>query len=580
MTRTSYRFMSPDEQADAEAMRAREFLNNKRYRAQRGRLFALLDEAVEFMDQAGFPDAYNGHVVGAFAQAAAQADTKSVGKLRDRKVAALDDPDRRRRLFELIGLLIAEQYLKERQDQLPAETRLSPPRKPDGLRAMLSRMTAFGEQVSQEDHYATEIAVRFPDDDPIASGEAMIEQAIADYETSIPEADAQAEVPDPVERKAIAKAALMRLHAEELEAEAAADGMLNLPTKHALANAIAEKYADDLEKVAAIVLRREKETTIYGLITRILPLRQAADLGAVERAFRGLEGRYIEGRIASFFIFGQVERSGDSLLIHGRVRAFTVNPAEAGGLANINAKPFNDNVTIRLQADTSWAEVNARRAVDIGIIRSVLRRTGEVNPSAAVTPPDALTTAPYSTWDPRSLWMLDFMRRDLRDPDFALDTVLMAHFLAPKAGEPEPEPDEDDGPRSRRPSLDAVRLFGYQLQEHPEACQRIVNKARLQDLELRIRNTYDRHHNLSKLIRFRLSWGDDHLAVLSGVTADGHSDEDLHNQMVHRVRNAATRQLEEQALQFTLRQIERRAAAGEVADDDPSVLDDENAEAS
>jgi hypothetical protein len=33
-------------------------------------------------------------------------------------------------------------------------------------------------------------------------------------------------------------------------------------------------------------------------------------------------------------------------------------------------------------------------------------------------------------------------------------------------------------------------------------------------------------------------------------------------------------------MQFTLRQIERRAVAGEVADDDPSVLDDENAEAS
>jgi hypothetical protein len=213
--------------------------------------------------------------------------------------------------------------------------------------------------------------------------------------------------------------------------------------------------------------------------------------------------------------------------------------------------------------------------VDLGIIRSVLRRTGEVGPSAAVTPPDALTTAPYSAWDPRSLWMLDFMRRDLRDPSFALETVLMAHFLAPKAGEPEPEEDEHRQ-RSRRPSLDAVRLFGYQLQEHPEACQRIVNKARLRDLELRIRNTYDREHNFSKLMRFRLSWDDDHLAVLSGVTADGHTDEDLHNQMVRRVREAAARQLDEQAMQFTLRQIERRAVAADVGDDDPSVLDDED----
>ena len=405
----------------------------------------------------------------------------------------------------------------------------------------------------------------------------MIEQAIADYAALIPEAEDEAEVPNPVERKAIAKAALMRLHVDELEAEAAGEGLLNLPTKEAMAGAIAAKYSDELDKVAEIVLRREQGNPVYGLITRIIPLLDPPDLDATEAAFAGLRGRYIEGRIAAFFIFGKVERAGKTLIIHGRVRSFTVNPAEAGGLASINAKPFNDDVVIRLRAGTRWAEVNARRASDLTIIRSVLRRTGEINPSAAVPVPDPLLSEPYNQWEPRSLWMLDFMRRDLRDDELALDTVLMAHFLAPKSVPPAPDPDGGDADRARKPSLDAVRLLGFQLQDHPEACQRIISGARLRDLDIRIRNTFDRRQNLSKTVRFRLSWEDDHLAVLSGA-ADGQTDADLHRQMVARIRRAAPRQLDEDDLKFTLRQIERRAAEGDVPDDAPSVLDDEDSQ--
>ena len=171
MSLQRYRFMSPDEQADAEAIGARKFLNNKRYRAQRDRLFALLDEAVAFMANQKFGDPYNGHLIGGFAQAATQADSKSVGVLKSRKVAALNDPAKRRRLFELIGLLIAEEYLKDREEQIPAETKLSvPAQPPSGLRSMLGRVAALGEQFAQEDHYSTEMAVRFPMMTPSPSG--------------------------------------------------------------------------------------------------------------------------------------------------------------------------------------------------------------------------------------------------------------------------------------------------------------------------------------------------------------------------------------------------------------------------
>jgi len=150
----------------------------------------------------------------------------------------------------------------------------------------------------------------------------------------------------------------------------------------------------------------------------------------------------------------------------------------------------------------------------------------------------------------------------------------MAHFLSPDIPKTD---DENDGPENnRRPSLNAVRLLGSQLQDHPEACQRIASGSRLHDLEVRVRNVYDRAHGLSKLVRFRLSWEDDHIAVLSGASEDN-IDAELHRMLVRLVRQAAPRRLDEEALRFTLRQIERRAVEADVPGDAPGVLDDESA---
>ena len=579
-------FMPATERLEAKVIGAERYVNGKRYQKHRERVFDLLDGVVQWLEGEGFPDPYNGYAIGAFAQAIVQADQKALGRLRKEKVPALDDRTKRTELFRLIGCLVAEDYLKSRKDRIPPEPPLRRSRPIAGkIGGMLERMTAAGRELEKEDVYVKEVKVSYASGDAEAEAadvaRRMIEQAIGVYEELVPESDDRDEVPDPVERRAIAKAAFLRLHVDALEDEATQAGIERLPSKDAMATALAERYADELDKAAEIVLRREKEDVLFGLITRLLPLREPPALDDLEAAFRALEGHYVEARTASFFIFGEVTRSQSVLRVRGKVRSFSVNPAEAGGAAQLNFRPFSDELLMTVRAGEPWVEVNARRTGDLATVRSVLRRTGEVTPAAAVPVPDALTTKPYDIWDPRTLWMLDFLRHDLRSRELSLDNTLMANFLSPHpAAATGNEGDEaDGGDPSRRPAIEAVRLLGTQLQDHPEACARIAAGARLHDLEVRVRHVYDLGKGYNRLVRFRLSWEDDHLAVLSGA-ADGKLDADVHRLIVRLVRQAAPRQLSEDALKLTLRRIERRAEESDVGADQPGVLDDESSAAS
>jgi len=403
--------MSPDDADAADTIGAKRYLRGRRYKAQRARIFAHLDRAVEYMRDEEFGDEWSGYAIGGFATAIVSADPKARGQLQKAKVEAIADAEDRKELYRLIGLLVAEDYLKERTDEVPSEKRLAPPRRlGNHLDSMLESMAEAGRELGQDDHYAKELAVSFSEDDPFEVARALIERAVESYTSLVPEAEDGNEVPDPVERKAVAKAALMRLHVEHLEEEAASEALGDLPSKDAIATAIAERYVDDLDKIAEIVLRRERGDPEFGLITRIVPLKDAPVLASAEAAFTSLRGRYIQARTASFFIFGDVERTDNVLIVKGRVRSFTVNPAEVGGKTLINARPFDDQIVIRLRQDSPWAEVNARRHGDLTTVRSVLRRTGEVIPAVAVLVPERLTSEPYRAWDPRTLWMLDFLR--------------------------------------------------------------------------------------------------------------------------------------------------------------------------
>jgi hypothetical protein len=419
---------------------------------------------------------------------------------------------------------------------------------------------------------AKEMNVRFADlADPADIAQALIEGAIGRYESLLPETQDDG-VPNRVELRAIAKAAFLRLGVEDLSVEVASEGLRGeLPTKDAMAQALAEKHADDLDKVAEIVLRRTEGNPDFGYVTRIVPLKEPPGLDAAYDALSSLRGHYLEARTAAFFIFGDVRRSGDVVTATGRVRSFTVNPAEAGGQPKLNFKPFNDEIRVTLRKAQPWAEINARRTGDLSMMRAVLRRTGAIDPAAVVPVPDRLATQPYDAWDPRTVWILDFLRSELRSKELRLDNTLVAHFVSPDAARRTTVAEGEDP--ERRPAVEAVRLFGTQLHKHPEACTLIADGARLRDLEVRVRHTYDLGRGFNRLARFRLSWDDDHLAVLTG-TIDEQLDLAVHQLVVGLVRRAASRQIDQAGMKFTLAQIVRRAAKGEVDEEDDDFFEE------
>ncbi len=565
--------LSPLERDRASALGAGVYLKSLRYRTFRERhFFSALDSAVQAMENLKTANPYDGRTLGAMARVMLREDPKAIGVLRRRKVAALDDPEQREELFTLTGMLIAKEYLHAKRESVPAQPRLAAPGAVlDALEELFEQMRAEGQRMASQDVTKDELALTLEGlQDPVAIARELIAEAAGRYESLIPESE-DGGIPDPVQRRSISKAAFLRLSVEELDALALAEGLGELPNKTAIADALAERHGQDLDEVAKMVIRQTEGDPGYGLVTRLMPLLDEPALDACAQAFSALAGRYFEPRVAVFFLFGAIQHSAATLRIAGRILSFTVNPVEAAGDAQIYAKPTEQDVTILLRAGSRWAEVSSRRASDLRVLATVLRRSGEVSPAASVTAPDAVQGDPFDTWDPRTLWMLEFLRRDLQAPELKLDDTLMANFVSPDA----PASPGADG--ERRPSLQAVRLQGSQLHEHPEACARIASRAHLRDIEVRVRKTTDRRTGASRLLRARLSWEADHLAVLSGASSEGTFERDVHAQLVGLARAAASRPLSQDGLDFMLRQIQRRAADGQIPDDGSHVIEEPDA---
>lgn len=159
----------------------------------------------------------------------------------------------------------------------------------------------------------------------------------------------------------------------------------------------------------------------------------------------------------------------------------------------------------------------------------------------------------------------------------------MANFDSPRGTEPDEEAQEgDDG--KVKPRLKSVRLKGRQLQDHPEVCARIVSRAHMKDVELRLRKVTDKQKNLSTLTPVRFAWERDHFAVMTGTVED-QLDHDLHQALVRMVRDAVHRPLSTELVPI-LKAIEVRSkesdvdadAAGVFTPSEPSADADNSAE--
>jgi hypothetical protein len=561
------------EQRDrAVAIGATKFTKFNRYTMFRERhVYSALDAAVSSMTALKFPNPYDGRVLGAFATDIIRHDPKVLALLRKRKNTALNTQAERDELFELIGLLVAEDYLSKRVEGPVPEPLLTDPRVLIGeLDSLFDRMAAAGEALATETAAGdANITVKFPKGATSENlGRRLVDDAIAGYVDLIPQTDEGNDVPNSVERRAVSRAAFLRLAVDDLAEIASEEGMPALKTKSELVEALTARYGDDIDAVARLIIRRTEGDPGYGLVTRLLPLREVPDVDEVESVFRSLRNHYLEARPAVFFIFGEVERSDGRLVVHGKVRSLSVAAASVGGDVRMSPRPHTEVVAFTLRSDRPWVEVSVRRTSDLAVVRSVLIRSAAMTVAAGLVPPAPLVLAPYSDWDPRTLWMLDFLRRDLQAPEFRLDDTLMANFVM--ANPQIPLTDEE----RKRPNVAAVRLLGRHLHDHPEACARIASGAHLKDLEIAVRRTTNSTSGTGQLVRFRLSWEPDHFAVLSGADNDSF-DRAVHREMVGLVRQAANRDLSGDSLHHTLREIERRATSDITAQDDTagSILD-------
>lgn len=581
--RLSTSVLTGSERHEAKEIGAHRYVGCKQYRSRRDGLFAIIDTAVEAMSAAKFLNPYDGRVIGGFATAFVQEDIGALNWLKAKKYKALESSERRAKLLTYIGIYVAEDYLRSRRDRIPAEPRIALPGRMKGkIGAIFNKFRAdSAELLSPDDQDDTTGA---PPDDMVDLAGArvsfnqrertdqladlaiqLITEQLGTYESVVSETD-EREIPKDVERRALAQAAFMLLRADDLEEIAADTGgeddealdPADFPNKAALAHALGVRYRDEVDQVAQIVLAKEEGNPEHGLIARLLPLKHVPDIPVVREAFEELQGHYIEVRTAVFFVFGAVREIGSILRISGRIRSFTVNPAEAGGATTMNPRKHDEAVTITLRRGQRWAEVDTRRATDAFVIRSVLRRTGEITPAAEPRSPAPLQREPFSRWDSRTIWMLDFMRQDLQADDLRLDNTLLATFRTPA--------DPTGQTRRRRPRVDSVQLRGTQLHRHRDACLRIVEGSHLRDVEIRVR--HGRSDDITAaLVRFRLQWENDHLAVMTGI-ARGQKEPDphFHRTIVRLVRHAAERELPEADLSFILHNIERIARTTEPND--------------
>jgi hypothetical protein len=571
-------FMTAEERAEAKNVGVSGFLNCRRFKKIKVEyIFGALDAAVASMKALDCPEPFNGRVLGAMAVMLIKNDTRAMGEMYRRKIKAVVEGDsaERTRFFELMAYEVGERYLASRKGQVPTESRLTSPEfLLERFEEVFEEMEHLGKALSEVAVAGDEIALTPGEDMPDTTdiARAMVEGSIGAYESLVPETE-DGELPNAVERRAVAKAAFLRLGLDDLKRMAEEKDLGDLPDKKSLAKALSEAYQDELDEVAKLTLKESSGDPRFGLITRLLLLSSPPDMAKAENGLKSLTGRYYEVRPAVFFVYREISLSSDGrfLTVKGAIRSFRVNPAEVGGEVILNRRPRREEITIKLEKEQPWAMVTGARASDLWSVAAVLRRSGEVSTAPSVAAPDPIDEAEFGSWDPRSLWMLDLIRRDLCGPSIRLAETLMANFDQPKGTSSEADEEEDDD-LPVAPKVDSVRLKGRQLQDHPEVCGRIVGRSHLKELEMKVEKADQPNGAFSKRALVRIAWEKSHLAVMTGAQ-DDEIDGDLHQKLVRTVREAALRPLSVDLIP-TLAKIKKRSEETDVGNDAEPVFRD------
>jgi hypothetical protein len=556
--------MRDDEREQASTYGYGNFFKGINGAVRKRRLYAALDRGREGLLKLKLDEADGEAIAGL-----AAAYSKSIGVIsffREKKVADLDTSDAVRQFLEVFGRYTAEGYLRKRKQPVSNE--------PSLLALAVSRAEIV--ELITDMQEAGRVAGDEADGGPDVSDESTVDEAVdlladvlARYESAIPPVEEDGSIPERIQDVGIAKAAFLSLRAEDLReaAEGEADE-LKAATKELLARKLADEYAGREQEIADIVLGGPKRSEYAsGLITRLMPLESPPqDLDEIADRLQQLKGRFFETRPAEWFCFRSVERVGSSLILDGELLGYQVRVTEVKDEARLQPQRQRETIRLRLRDGVAWAESNARRASALLAIRRVLKRTELATPKSSVTPPPAVPGDPFSSCDSRTLWILEWLYRELSSDPFTVDDHLMVSFeRPPSAGSPSGDTGE------RKPTVTAVRLKGMLLIDHPEVCDLILHGRRVVDIELSLRvKRQGVHPQYYPRMKIRFGWANDHLVLIS-QDIEGAYDTGLHGRLVREIREAAPRTIDASYIELPMQRIAVNAGRTE-ADELGSVL--------
>jgi len=561
-----YAIMRDGEREQAAAQGFGDFFKGVRGSRRKKNLFAAVDEGRRGLAKLKV-DTADGEAVAALAAGYA----RSIGVVRffrEKKMEDLDSPSAVRQFIEVFGRYAAEAYFKNRKEAVSHEpSLLAIAVSRDDIATVLTDMTAAGKAASDDvevDEAPSELSLEEAVD--------LLADVLSMYESAIPPVDEDGSIPASIQDRGIARAAFMGLRAADLRATASRTmDVEEGATRIMLADKLADEYAGREEEIAEIVLGIAPGDSSAMIITRLVPLAEPPqDLEEVSERLALLRGRYYETGPAQWFCFGETTYSRRTLTLNGEILGYQVGATLVKDQARLQPTRQRESVSIRLRDGIAWAETNARRAGNLTAVRRVLRRTEVANPQGAMTAPAPVAGDPFSKCDSRTLWMLELLYRDLSRDPFIVDDHVMVNFERPRAGTREPA-SLASTPRGRRATVDAVRLKGMLLIDHPEVCDLILGNRRLVDIDLILRlRAVGVDPRFYPEMRIRLSWANDHLAVVT-YPGDDRYDARMHLRLVDDVRAAATREIDPTHIQMPMQRVVTNAGRTE-ADDLGSVL--------
>jgi hypothetical protein len=523
------------EEAELQSLGGKSWLssNSKWARTTRQRLIESVDRLVEFQEDIRAPSPQDPLALTKLMAIVLRYDAAFLGYFAKRNPA---NPDWNR-FCELAAGGIVQRWTAERD--LSAESiQMSgawdvDPDYLNSLEALIELAKDEGVRASQDVHPEmpkNEWASGLKEDhDFVAQAEASLREYLESHEDLAQPAD-DGEIPISTQNREIEKAALLDLRMRDLKEVAEEKGIPLSKSKDRLVESIVDQGNLNREQIAKLVLQYYPDDPFErGITTHLVPLREAPVLDDVVSRLNRLAGKYARIRVARWFLFDEAARpTPQRLVIKGVLRGYRTKAVIDTDDYKINATPQRTDVRVRLLDGSSWAEVDARNVADVKDLRVVLNRGAEIPTRLVISPQLETMQGPAAGWDPRSVWFLDFLNRELEDVAIEIFNFEMAHFERVAATI------EEVG----QPQIDKVELRGQHVGAHRDSCSLITSGRRLLEIIVRIR--YMPNGSDEFLIPVRISFFPDRATVATAPSKDAPASVmgDLHRSLVAKVRSA------------------------------------------